>query len=52
MNFKNASVKAEMALSRLHMEEKWKETRTAIDKKKMKEVPIQAAFKQILSLSE
>ena len=52
MNFKNASVKAEMALSRLHMEEKWKETRTAIDKKKMKEVPIQVAFKQILSLSE
>ena len=52
MNFKNASVKAEISLSRLHSEEKWEETRTAIDKKKMKEVPIQAAFKQILSLSE
>lgn len=52
MNFRNASVKVELALSRLHTEEKWKETRTAIDKKKMREVPIQVAFKQILSLSD
>ena len=52
MNFRNAEVKAEMALSRLQAEEKWKETRTVIDKKKMKEVPIQVAFKQILNLAE
>lgn len=52
IDLKNTNIKAELSLSRMHSDEKWKDTRTPIDKKKMKEVPINVAFKQILSLSE
>lgn len=47
MNFKNTDLKIELSLSRLHSEEKWKETRTNIDNKKLKEVPIEVAFKKL-----
>lgn len=51
MNIKNTNVKADLQLTRIRTDEKWKDTRTIIDKKKLKEVTIQSAFSQILSLS-
>lgn len=51
MNIKNTNVKSTLQLSRLRADEKWKDTRTNIDKKKLKQVSIQSAFSQILSLS-
>lgn len=51
MTINNTDVKAELQLSRLHADDKEKVTRTDIDKKKLKQISMQAAFAQILSLS-
>lgn len=48
---KNTTVSANLQLSRLRTDEKWKDTRTNIDTKKIRQVTIDAAFRQILSLS-
>lgn len=47
----STNVSAEFQLSRLRSDDKWKDTRTNIDTKKIKQVSLQAAFNQILSLS-
>lgn len=44
-------IKAIMEFSRLRTNEKWTDTRTNVDKKKLKQVSIQQIFNQILSLS-
>lgn len=51
MNVKNTDVKVDLQLTRLRNDEKWKETRTSIDRKKLKQVSVQSAFSQIMSLS-
>lgn len=51
MNIRNTAVKAGLQLTRLRADEKWKDTRTSIDKKKLKQVSLQSAFSQIMSLS-
>ncbi len=51
INVDKTPIKAKLELSRLRTNEKWTDTRTSIDKKKLKQVSLQQAFNQILSLS-
>lgn len=51
INVDKTPIKAELELSRLRANEKWTDTRTNIDKKKLKQVSLQQVFNQILSLS-
>lgn len=51
INIDKTPIKAKMELSRLRTNEKWTDTRTSIDKNKLKQVTLQQAFGQILSLS-
>lgn len=44
-------IAATLQLSKLHADEKWKETRTDIDRKKLRQINLQQAFNQILSLT-
>lgn len=51
VNINTTNINATLQLTRLRSDEKWTDTRTNLDKKKLKQVSLESAFNQIMSLS-